>query len=418
MEEVFKLVVLSSEEARSHGVKALCLVDRYWNNVANATSDLWTKVTLTYPLHADQLSAAQKWLKASEPKVVDVEADFRDLDFCQPGKENWDPSADPTPLQGMIAVLRGSEHRWRSISIKSDSWSPIREFLRSWIIPCPTSLPALESISFEGFKPSPVQPIPQKLVRLPALPKLREVVLRVVPVDWTLAAATSFQNLRKLVIRNNPHAYGPTLRQVSEALLVASPRLETLEVGGYHPLPDLVYSEAQQPFVHLPALKHLVLGWEYATSVYPLLAILQIPETLETLCLTGKYGPDGGEARPVISDSTIVFGFLADLGSSGSKNERPCEPWISMFGLKSLSLSSVYSEPGWVTKFLKQAPNIEEIYLTDIHQEVLEAIVIFDGGRSLQSERFNIRWNPSSGYISKEHRFVMPIGWTQSISST
>lgn len=76
--ELFKFAVLSSEEARSRGAQDLCLVDKGWNNISNATSDLWTKVTLTYPLCANELSAAQKWLKTSKPRAVDIKIDLRD----------------------------------------------------------------------------------------------------------------------------------------------------------------------------------------------------------------------------------------------------------------------------------------------------------------------------------------------------
>ena len=251
-------MVLSSEEARSHGVKSLCLVDKCWNGIANATSDLWTKVTLAYPLRANQLSASQKWLKASEPKVIDVE-----IDICYPGFFEWIPSADM--LQGMIAILSGSEHRWRSISVKSDTSGPIREFLRSWVTP---SLPALESISFERLRESHVLPTVQPVIEWPALfggngtliPKLREVTLCTLPMDWASAAANPFQNLRKLVISHYYRETSLTLGQFS-AVLAASPRLETLDVGAHYPIPSDSPTQAQIPFVHLPALKHLVFGW-------------------------------------------------------------------------------------------------------------------------------------------------------------
>ena len=35
--EIFKFAVLSSDETRSHGVKALCLVDQDWNHIAKGT---------------------------------------------------------------------------------------------------------------------------------------------------------------------------------------------------------------------------------------------------------------------------------------------------------------------------------------------------------------------------------------------
>ena len=131
--EIFKFVVLSSEEARFHGVKTLCLVDRRWNDIANATSVLWTKITLTYPLDDDQLPAVQKRLKTSGSKIIDVVVDLCYPTWYEPGKENWIPPADF--LRGVIAALRGSGNRWRSIYVQSNTWDPIREFLQAWVTP-------------------------------------------------------------------------------------------------------------------------------------------------------------------------------------------------------------------------------------------------------------------------------------------
>ena len=405
--EVFKLVVLSSEEARSHGVKSLCLVDKCWNDIANATSDLWTKVTLAYPFHADQLSASQKWLKASEPKVIDVEVDFRDPARYEYREEDLDSLADPAPLRGVVAVLCGSEHRWRSISVNSDTWSPIQKFAQAWVTP---SLPALESISFDSFARSlvPYIPVvPQRLTEWPALfgrnwtpmPKLREVTLCAIPVDWTPAAVISFQNLRKLVVINRPNEVGPTFEQFS-TVLAASPRLETLEVAGYHPFPGDPHTQAQTALVHLPALKHLVFEWSCYEFAYYFLAMFQIPETLETLSLAEECGLEGSEAA--VFNSSQIFNLLANLGSGSSKDRDPSRPWISMLGLKRLSVTWVQSKPYELIALLQKAPIIEEIYLTDVGKTTLEAIATL--AETHFPKRLNIHCIWSSVYKSEEAR--------------
>jgi hypothetical protein len=105
--EVFKYAVLSSEEARSHGVKSLCLVGKDWNQIANTTSDLWSKVTLAYPLHPDQISAAQKWLKASGQKAIDIEIDLLDPAWNKYREEDFHPLQDPAKLQDAIDGASG-----------------------------------------------------------------------------------------------------------------------------------------------------------------------------------------------------------------------------------------------------------------------------------------------------------------------
>ena len=238
--EIFKFVVLSSEEARSHGVKDLCLVGQDWNHVAKATPDLRTKVTLAYPLHAGQLSAAQKWLKTSEQKAIDVEIDLCDSAWDKFGEEAFHPLEDPAQLQGTITVLRGSEHRWRSIFIKSDVWRPIREFLQAWAIPGPppTGIDFLRKRCNELLGGEYIRWAPRQSFESPILfggngtlmPKLREVSLSAVHVDWT-SAAISFRDLRKLEIKNQHYEVGPTFKQFS-ALLAVSLRLKFLDVIG------------------------------------------------------------------------------------------------------------------------------------------------------------------------------------------
>ena len=148
-------MVLSSEEACS-----LCLVDRRWNDIANATSVLWTKATLTYPLDGDRL-AVQKWLKTSGSKVMDVMVDLCYPTWYEPRKENWVPPVDF--LRGVIAAPRGSKHQWRSICVQSNTWDTIREFLQAWATP---SLPALESISFTRLATSFISLYPPAVHRM------------------------------------------------------------------------------------------------------------------------------------------------------------------------------------------------------------------------------------------------------------
>jgi hypothetical protein len=393
MREVFKLVVLSSEEARSHGVKALCLVGRYWNNVANATPDLWTKVTLTYPLHADQLSAAQKWLKASEPRVIDVEVVLYNPDLLGLRRGGWIPSADS--LQSVVTVLRGSEHRWRSISVKSDTGSPIQELLRACVTP---GFPALESISFERLREYRA-PADQRLIKWPALfggdgtlmPKLREMTLCAIPVDWTLATATPFQNLRKLVVRHHPEGDpGPTWEQFSEAL-DACRRLETLDVGANYNAPGS-NSPVQVPnrLVRLPALKHLIFGWSRVDRARDFLTTLQIPETLETLCLfqaerTSRYRGRRTFMR-LYGNSTPVFEVFFAFTI---RDSRLWKPSISMLRLKSLSVTRTHCDRSAMISFLRNAPMIEEICLTNVTPDVV--VVVEAVAETLPLKRLDIR---------------------------
>jgi len=416
--EIFKFTVLPSEGARSHGVKALCLVNKDWNNIANVTPDLWTKVTFACPLHADQLSAAQKWLKVSKPKVIDVE-----IDLCDPSRdwfsqEDWHPLADLAWLPDVIRALRGSENRWRSFSIRSDTWSLIRELLRTWVIP---SLPLLESISLElsnevlGLEY--LQLVYGRSVELPILfggagtlmHKLREVSLVSVPADWT-PAATSFRNLRKLEIRNQHFINGPDFEQFA-TILAASPRLEVLDISGYWPASYILPIRTRIPFVHLPALKCLVLGWTRINFTCEFLRMFQIPDTLETLSLVDiNVYQDEYSGLFAYDYPSPIFELLANLGSADPRNRDFSSPWISTAGLKSLSVFWAECNSRTLIALLQGAPMIEEIRLTNISQATLEGIVALVETPCLRSlKRLYLRWVRDGGYESEEARLVIDL---------
>lgn len=284
--EIFIFVVHSSEEARYHAVEALCRVQKLWNRIANKTPDLWTMVTFAHPRHSDKLSASLKRLKASEPRIIDVEIDFCKRSLHGPGV------IDPPHM--LAALLRGSEHRMRSISIKSNVNNFVYDFLEIWTTPIP---------------------------------------------DKTLAAATPFQNLRKLEINSQAARRHPTIEQIS-AIVATSPGLEILDVSGFYSTILVAL-----PQIQLPALKSLVLGRAKLGAACQFLSTLQTSETLEAFSLvnikTGrrfwkKLG--SGRCFDTYIARTICEG-PAGFGPKILKDPRPSEPQISKLGLRSLSLS-------------------------------------------------------------------------------
>jgi hypothetical protein len=293
----------------------------------------------------------------------------------------------------MIAVLRGSEYRWRSISIKSDIWVPVNTFLRALVIP---SLPLLESISIErhnqviegGYVPSDLPPT-QFFGNGTLVPKVRELCLSAVCVDWT-SIAVSFQNLRKLEITNQLSDDGPTFGQFV-ALITASPKLETLDISGY--CPELS-TQTQTSLVCFPALKHLVFGSLDVNRVCHFLEMFHISETLETLSLIGmkvRISIPQGEVvrmRTAVADLTQIFDYIArswDSRPEDPENRDRSSPWLSVARLKSLSVSWAAFDPHAFSALLEKAPMIEEIHLTVVDQGVLEAIATLVKARGLLS---------------------------------
>lgn len=407
--ETFKFVVLSSEESRSHAVKALCLVGQDWNEIANGTSDLWTKIAFVHPLHPDQISAAKKWLRASEQKAIDVEIDLRDPAWNELSGEPSHPPGYSARLQSVVAALQGSEHRWGSLSVKSDAWSPNPESLQSWVIP---NLPLLESISFQtGSEVLAMEELRHydQFFGHPTLfdcngtlmPKLREVSISAVALNWESVAATSFRDLRKLQIKNQCYRDGPDFGQFAN-LLRASPGLEALDVTGYFPDPRGVpVTQPEAPLIHLQELKHFTLGWSFPGFACDFLTMFQIQESLETLSLADTesglgvcHGPDWLFTHH--TDSSEVFFRFAIIGSKNHSDGGHLRPWISLLKLKTLSVSWVACGPDAFCAFLNQAPNLEEIHLTDVSRGILEGIAAFAESRPRQSplklKRIVIRW--------------------------
>ena len=422
--EIFKFVVLSSEAARSHAVKDLCLVGKHWNDIANATPDLWTKVTLVHPLSPNQLSAVRKRLKASEPKVIDVEIDLREPVFYYSRFGVSYPLVDPLPISEVVAALRGSEHRWRSISISSDTEDPIHEFLGAQVV---SNFPALESIDLKSTDERPAEYGTRLTApwrdRFPVpfggngtlVPKLREVSICAVHLDWTSAFVTQFRNLRKLEIKNQSDGRGPTIQQFS-ALAAASPGLEILDVSGCCEIID--DTEFQPSFIRLPALKNLAFAWTELKFACRFLMELQIPETLETLSLVdtevglGIQKMEDEDYELTVHEgparSPWIFELFAILGLRDRRDTNPSGTWISVFGLKNLSLSWVDVPRDGLTHFLQNAPGIEEIRLRDVGTGVLESVSYLVESRSLPSlKRVYLRWVHGGGYQSKElHTFI------------
>ena len=71
--------------------------------------------------------------------------------------------------------------------------------------------------------------------------------------------------------------------------------MEILDICGYHPNPDDSPTQTRIPLAHLPALKRLGISWNRLDFACNFLLMLQIPETLETLCLAEAefYSVDG-----------------------------------------------------------------------------------------------------------------------------
>jgi hypothetical protein len=154
------------------------------------------------------------------------------------------------------------------------------------------------------------------------MPKLREVSISAIRVEWALAAAISFKNLRKLEIGNWSSRNSPSIEQFS-ALSAASPKLEILDVSGCEPGWDDDDSvQAQLPLVHLPKLKRFRFGWTFINSACIFLKVLQIPETPSLTCIVDMVRPERNTQQHINEYGAFQISSFLQILDRGTPKTR------------------------------------------------------------------------------------------------
>ena len=413
--KIFETYAESYPTVRDQRVVDLCLVNKYWNTVANDTPQLWTRINLSFPFAEHQVAAAHKRVSASKLEKIDVSIDFR-----KP-KWNWDEPVDDWDgsirhqVREITNLLRGTEERWKSIKVVSHTWLPLHMLMEVWTF---THLPSTESISMERDNSIlgmwTIRQRPQSLIgpmtlfgQNASLPKLRNLTLCGVHVDWD-DASVCYQNLRKLEINKMTYDVGPSFEQFA-AMLSSSPRLEYLDVTGFspehHTIPDPPDGRLPKiPVVHLPALKELVFGWKNTEDGYSFLHTFQIGSSLERLTLIHTESCIRAQTknrRPWWhQDSDRIFTALYNLGLAAPQDEDdiPPGPFIAMRGMKNLRIiwTEVNARSSLVP-FLTMLTGLESIWLEDVDMQVLEDVASVQVGmRSAMTSpplTANLRWS-------------------------
>lgn len=416
--QIFKTYAESYPEVLDQRVVDLCLVGKYWNAVANSTPQLWTEINLFFPFPDQHLAAALKRVRASRLQKIDVSIDFRnpDWDGIDRDEDTYVPGGHAWVI-GIMEVLKRTEGRWRSIKAVSDTWVPLYELMHDWRRF--THLPSLESISISradhrlclrGVSFSPRRLMEKKTLfgQNAVLPKLREVSLYGVHVDWNNASVC--QNLRKLEITNQTHDVGPSFEEFA-AMLSSSPRLECLNIFGfcpeYHTVPALPAGGPPEiPVVHLPVLEEFYFGWKDVNLSCTFLRMFQIGDSLETLVLLDTqsafdYLPDPQTGvRDWKQESQEIFEVLCELGSAvpKDKDDTPSGPFISVRGVKELRIICTKASRSSLVPFLETLTELEGLWLEDIDENITEDVMVWFDSRDkrrsvLRGLYFQWRWH-------------------------
>ena len=404
--EVFKIYAESYPELLDQTVVDLPLVSQHWNAVANATPQLWTKINLSHPF--ENLQEAKYRVGASKRENIDIS-----IYFCDPDWDGEEPDHDVGItetergwVKKITEVLNGTEERWRSIVVVSDTWPPLFGLMEGWTA---TNLPSLESISMERTRPfhgmhnvdfqprSLIGPMtifgPQAL-----LPKLSDLSLSAVHIDWD-NSSDWFKNLRKLEIKNQTHDVVPTFEQFATMLSDAH-RLECLDVSGF--CPDYDTRPINPPLVRLPALKEFTFGWKHPEEGGGFLDIFQIGSSLETLRLVdtesdlGYWKDPQTKYRGWADDSELIFEVLLGLGAVAptDENDPPSKAFISLRGVKKLEIIATKSGQRRLRTFLGMLTSLEDVRLEDVDSNVLEAVAqtVVDMAKAGRRLRLNLGW--------------------------
>lgn len=368
--DIFSNLTFSSDELRLYAPETLSHVSSHWRAVALDASALWTFIVVTFPLAVSQIDRAKAGLKRSKDKPVDLHIDVRDPDCT------WESDEDQHHTRSVFVVevmqwLGPSHHRWRSLTVLTDTWAPMHTLLAYSTMF--TSLPKLEELSlnrcnaFAGLPDAP-DPVPSDPVELfggnANLPKLQHVTLAGTHVDYS---CTGFRGLLSLDLRHQVQSVSPTIRQLRE-LLHACPGLRSLSLVALNP-PSEGAGQDNGPAVSLPHLTDLTLGWWFVEDAIMLLGALQLP-VVENLVLE-DIAPTLLQHGHIVHDSTAI---LASLVQMGNRPYNPSAPSSFPSHLRRLTISGLLLDPAAFSQFIPFLVNLEELELKSVRPDLVQAV--------------------------------------------
>lgn len=366
LEDIFSILTFSSDESRLYAPDILSRVSSRWRAVALNASKLWTFIVVTFPFSANQIARAKAGLSRSNNRPIDVHIDVRDPDWTWESDEDQHPMT-PVSMVELLQWLGPSHHRWRSLTVLTDTWTPMHIFLAYSTMF--SSLPKLERLSlnrcnaFAGVPDAP-EPIPCDPVELfggnAHLPQLRHVTLAGVHINYS---CTGFEGLLSLELRHQQRSVSPTMRQLRQ-ILHASPGLKSLSLVALNP-PSDESGQDNGPAVLLPHLKDLTLGWWLVEDAVELLEALQF-SAVENLILE-DIAPALLQNNHIPLDSTPILETLVKIGN------RPYDPSLpSSFPshLRRLTMTGVLLDPPAFSRLIPFFMNLEALELRSVQQEL------------------------------------------------
>lgn len=440
-------------------------VNKHWRNIALNTPALWTTLCVTADMvHAqedhdislyttDVFNTAHltTYIQRSRRHPLDILIDARDQDwdFSEPEFvhsshrfkyfadfpsripseyecDTYTPPFSSIHMSTAISLLLPHLCRWRSIAILTDSWAPmyaalqqIQPVITTFGAPCLESLTLMRCNDFVSYS-STFQPHEMKgpaFLTLAdehssrsLLPRLKNLTLRGVHVDWSSLASVlyhSHASLRTLELASHSLDTRPSFHEFHNFLAAAS-SLNKLVVSGSGPyLPDIDDDEDESILndddlcpVLLPNLRDLTIGYRSAYEAQVLLESINAPSaqvlTMEdsaypgeaedidagkllTYVGTGRFH-DGNEHIFVSYINGRHFEVALDEGAKSlvSRSERSADKKSNSTCpfplLEKVTLTRVKACPGTLHAFFNSLQNVRKLELSGMSTHALYAL--------------------------------------------
>jgi hypothetical protein len=367
-----------------------------WRQVALETGSLWTNIVLTFPTSNQQLTRTLTWLSRSKTYSLDILLDFRDPE--------WDWEEEEThgfrwaDMEAVLRLLLPTAARWRTLELLTDTWAPIFAFLvRTRTIG--TSLSRLETLHLarcneyfarkgQVFEPSALgQHLPLFGGAKSAAPRLREVTLTGVHIDWS---APPLANLTKLELKYQAADVMPTLPHFTQ-ILTASPNLEVLSIVGRGPQfvgveheSGSIKADEGRGRIKLARVTKFTFGFVDVGCAVQLLSLFDLPAlrelSLEDVSASLRHQPP--------DDAGVLLEWLASAPSD-SANDDTTSPLVSedaedstsastprlpLGQLHTLALHSIFAPRPTFARIYDACAELRVLQLTDGSDTALEAL--------------------------------------------
>lgn len=325
---------------------------------------------------------------------TDTAVDDDDAFAMDTSEDLMPPLFGPTHMRRTLTLLLPHLHRWKSVSILTDTWAPMHAAL-CLINPAVTQhgAPMLERVSLmrcnelpsywtvfqpeETRDPAFLSCSPSQVVLGNALPKLKHIALEGVHADWDILRVTlqAGGTLESLAMRYHSMEVRPTLAQYN-GLLSAVPRLRRLAVkcSGARVSCAAEASVPRLERVSLPALRTLALGYQSTSEGESALEMLHAPG-MQNLELEDK-SHWASEAE----GSEDVLAFLTDT-ESNSATSQPLFPLLT-----SITLTRVDAPAESLHAFFRAHPNVSSVTLCDMTPGALRALLPATNSRTQVTE--------------------------------